>query len=250
MFKVGDSYKVKVEFPNGNVGFGRANILAKEGARFFVVVRNAREAKEHPPVGSLIYLVGNYQENLFNGLWSAKVVGEKIIEGSTALEISNPKFTPIQQRRKAVRKTFACPVTVVREETNEQPINASSRNISFGGIALESEDKALEKLLLGECVDVSFKTKFGSVDVKCRTVRTDYNWLANRSDAGLEFVELDPQQKDLLEKLLNSLGADSEETDRGNMQAGLAGWMKGSKIDTKFVKKTIEESEIQESNEE
>ncbi|MBX9771230.1 MAG: PilZ domain-containing protein [Candidatus Obscuribacterales bacterium] len=244
MFKVGDSYKVKVEFPNGNVGFGRANILAKEGARFFVIVRNAREAKEHPPVGSRIYLVGNYQENVFNGLWSAKVVGQRIIDGATAVEISNPKFTPIQQRRRATRKAFVCPVMVVREEKGEEPIKANSRNISFSGIALESEDKALDKLLAGECVDISFKTKFGLVEAKCRTVRTEYNWLANRTDAGLEFVELEPKQKDLLEELLNSLGADEDETvDKGNMSAGLAGWMKGSKSDTKFVKKSSEESE-------
>ncbi len=239
MFKVGDSFKVKVEFPNGNVGFGRANILAKEGARFFVVVRNAREGKEHPPVGSVIYLVGNYQENVFNGLWSAKVVGEKIIDGSTASEISNPKFTPIQQRRKATRKSFVCPVSLEREEKEQGAIKTSSRNISFSGIALESEDKALQKLLVGECVNISFKTKFGQIEAKCRTVRTDYNWLANRADAGFEFVELEPKQKDLLENLLNSLGADEEETaDKGNMSSGLAGWMKGGKTDTKFVKKT------------
>lgn len=239
MFKVGDSFKVKIEFPNGNVGFGRANIRAKEGARFFVVVRNAREGKEHPPVGSVIYLVGNYQENVFNGLWSAKVVGEKIIDGSTALEISNPKFTPIQQRRKATRKSFVCPVNLEREEKGT--IKTSSRNISFSGIALESEDKALQKLLVGECVNITFKTKFGQIEAKCRTVRTDYNWLANRADAGFEFVELEPKQKDLLENLLNSLGADEEEiVDKGNMSSGLAGWMKGGKTDTKFVKKTTE----------
>lgn len=242
MFKVGDSYKVKIELPNGNVGYGRANILAKEGARFFVVVRNAKEAKQHPPVGSRIYLVGNYQENVFNGLWSAKVVGEKIIEGSTAVEISNPKFTPIQQRRRATRKAFDCPVLIVKEDKEE--LKANSRNISFSGIALESEDKALDKLLVGECVDISFKTKYGAVQAKCRTVRTEYNWLANRTDAGFEFVELEPNQKDLLEKLLNSLGAEAdEEIDKGNMTPGLAGWMKGGKTDTTFVKKTVETPE-------
>lgn len=135
----------------------------------------------------------------------------------------------------------------MRKEKDQEPIKASSRNISFSGIALQSDDKNLDKLLIGECVDISFKTKFGLIEAQCRTVRTEYNWLANRTDAGFEFVELEPKQKELLETLLNSLGADESETvDKGNMQPGLAGWMKGGKTDTKFVRKSTEESDPQE----
>ncbi len=238
-FQSGRSFKVKVELAHGAVGFGRAFVLDRQGNKIYVQLKTSKDENQVLPKGSRLWFVSDAPTNPFAGVWATTVTGTRIIGGHTVMECNLPKFEPQGQKRKTQRVPLDCPVRLVREKGNEVGYDIRSRNISLSGIGLEVFSSGVDKdFPVGELVKLILESPSGEVPLTARVVRTDYNWLANRTAIGLEFVEVSDQTEKSLDALYHAQGGSSEgeEGEAKSAQHGLAGWVTTSKSDWKLVR--------------
>lgn len=239
MFRRGKVLKVKVELSPDVIGFGRATILESEGSRLFLQLKTSKGEKRNLPKGTRVWFVSDSADNPFNGLWSTTIVSSRMIGGKTALECARPKFEAVVQRRKHKRIAVTCPVRMQGDKFEK--LHAQTRNLSRSGVGLELNEDCNDLFPLGHHIDFVIDTPFGPVSVTSRVIQSRYNWLANRTDIGMEFVKISEEAKQTLERLLLSLGGQPrvapEGKEKGAPTTGqLSNWLKSTKDNVSFVK--------------
>ena len=238
-FQSGRSFKVRVELAHGEVGFGRASVLDRQGNKIYVQLKTSKDENQVLPKGSRLWFVSDAPTNPFAGVWATTVTGTKIIGGHTVMECNLPKFEPQTQKRKTQRVALDCPVRLVREKGHEVGYDIRSRNISLSGIGLEAFSSGVDKdFPVGEVVQLILEGPTGNVPLTARVVRTDYNWLANRTTIGLEFVDVTDQIEKSLDQIYQAQGGTdpAAEPETQSAPQGLAGWVRSSKSDWKLVR--------------
>lgn len=241
-FQSGRSFKVKVELANGEVGYGRASVLDRQGNRIYVQLKTSKGENQVLPKGSHLWFISDAPTNPFAGVWGTTVTGTKIIGGHTVMECSLPKFEAQAQKRKTQRVLLDYPVRLVREKGHEVAYEIRSRNISLTGIGLEAFSAGVDKdFPVGGLVQLILEGPTGDVPLTARVVRTDYNWLANRTTIGLEFVDISDQAEKSLDQLYYAQGG-AEPGEQGSeseaTQQGLASWVRTSRSDWKLLRST------------
>ncbi len=239
MFRPGKVLKVKVELSPDVVGFGRATIVESEGKRLFLHLKTAKGEKRTLPKGTRVWFVSDAADNPFDGLWSTTIVSSRLIGGKTALECARPKFEAEMQKRKHKRISVNCAVKLHGEQFEK--LYATTRNLSRSGVGIETAEDCSDIFPIGHHVDIVIETKLGPVATTVRVIQARYNWLANRTDVGFEFVKIDQAATELVEKLLQSLGAQARLAPDGKdgvigPQGQLSGWLKSTKDNVSFVK--------------
>jgi c-di-GMP-binding flagellar brake protein YcgR len=239
MFRIGKVLKVKVELSPEVVGFGRATILASDGGRIFLQLKTSKGDKRNLPKGTRVWFVSDSADNPFNGLWSTTILSTRNMGGKTALECARPKFEAVVQRRKQKRVHLNCAVRLQGELY--ETLDATTRNLSRSGVGIEISDDCVDVLKTGHHLDFVIDSPFGPITVKGRVIQSRYNWLANRTDVGIEFVKVPNDGNDTLERLLLSLGGQArlapEGKEKGTARGGqLSGWLKSTKDNVSFVK--------------
>lgn len=221
MLDPGKSYKVKVEIEPGKIGYGRATVIEKAGSRTFIQLRTSKELNYVLPTGSRLWFVSDSPSSTMNGLWSTTVVGTKIFTGRTAMECGQLKFEALTQRRRSQRVPFNCPVRLVGQPLS---YHVRSRNISRSGIGLEANSQYVDEFPVGEEIEIILITPVGELPIKCTVIRTEYNWLSNRTVIGLQFITMSQEAVETLERLRSS--ADERESTEGT--AKLSSTLSGS----------------------
>jgi len=234
MFQAGKTYKVKVELTSGEVGFGRATIVSKEGSKLLVQLSTSKKTNQVLPKGSRLCFVTDSVNNPFQGLWMTTVGGSRIHGGKTIMECGNPKFEAVGQRRKSQRLPLNCPVKVITADGQELSYPVNSKNISESGIGLETQRQDVAEFQADGCVNIVIDCQPQAISLKCRVVRVQHNWLANYTEIGLEFVNPDEESSAALRQLLESLSRQRQdaEADEGK----LTSWMKSSRDSMHFIK--------------
>ncbi len=223
MLQPGRSYKVKVEMEPGKVGYGRATVVEKTGNRVVIQVRTSKESNQVLPRGSRLWFVSDSPATTLNGLWSTTVVGTRIVRGHAAMECGTLKFEPLAHRRRSQRVPLAVPVRLAGKQL---PYEVRSRNISRSGIGLEACSQYVDEFPVGEDVDIVLDTPLAAVQIKCRIIRTEYNWFANRTEIGLQFLEMSQDAIETLEQLRST--ADQTATESGDQPGNLRTTLSGS----------------------
>lgn len=257
MFEKGKVYKVKVESVPGEAGFGRATIVDRIGSQLCVQLKTSREANKVLPKGTRIWFVSDSPTNTFNGMWSSSVIGAQIAGGRTVMVCATPRLEALLQRRRTPRVVMDAAVRMsCGENEHKHFTECRSQDISRSGIALETPSDLPPGVEVGNTVALEIHSPHGEINARGRVIRVDKNWLANKNNVGLEFVEISPENKEALEKLLILLGSKtkSEDNEEESVVSGLFGWMGGrDKQDTSLVKgSSIDhdlEGQIEESDE-
>lgn len=240
MFRPGKVLKVKVELSPDVVGFGRATIVESEGSRIFLQLRTSKGEKRNLPKGTKVWFVSDSAESPFNGLWSTTIVNSKMIGGKTALECTRPKFEAAVQRRKHRRVAVSCPVRVHGDKFDR--LHITTRNVSRSGIGLEANDDCTDDFPSGHHFDLNIDSPIGPIQATARVIQARYNWLANRTDVGLEFVKVEQDAVLTLDRLLVAIGGQPRFAPEGKegrstgAPGQLSGWLKSSKDNVQFVK--------------
>lgn len=261
MFRPGKVLKVKVELSQEMVGFGRATILEADGNRLYLQLKTSKGQRRVLPKGTKVWFVSDTATNPFNGLWSTTIVSSKIIGGKTAMECNRPKFEALVQKRKQRRVALNCPVRLEGDLWKEVQ-QANTRNISRSGLGIEIHDDCAEQFQTNHHVDIVVETPVGEIAITSRIVQSRYNWIANRTDIGLEFVRMELEAVSMLDRLLMQLGGkprtapEGKERGKENKAGGpgpLSGWLKSSKDNISFVKmkehetiSTLSEADLEE----
>lgn len=235
MFQVGKSYKVKVELSSGEVGIGRATLVEKQGNKLLIQLRTSRQPNQVLPRGSKFWFVSDSPDNPFNGLWSTMVTGARIHNGKTLMECSNPKFEQAVQKRATERLSLSCPVKVYSQPDLQVPYEIFARNISQSGIGLEASSQDVHEFVVGEHVVIVIESPIGDIAITCRVIRTQYNWLANRTAIGLEFFDMSAGTTSSLAKLLESIGNKQGSEGELEKKRKLSDWMKSSYDNLRLV---------------
>lgn len=240
MFEKGKVYKVKVESIPGEAGFGRATIVDRIGSQLCVQLKTSREANKVLPKGTRIWFVSDSPTNTFNGMWSSSVIGAQIAGGRTVMVCATPRLEALLQRRRTPRVVMEAPVKMFCGDNDHKPsTDCRSQDISRSGIALETPSDLPQGVEVGTTVALAIQSPHGDINARGRIIRIDKNWLANKNILGLEFVEISPENKEALEKLLILLGskAKKDDNEEDSVVSGLFGWMGGrDKEDTSLVK--------------
>lgn len=239
MFRQGKVLKVKVELSPEVVGFGRATIVEVDGNRIFLQLKTAKGEKRTLPKGTRVWFVSDSVDNPFNGLWSTTIVSHKMIGGKTALECARPKFEAVVQRRKQKRLTVSCPVRVHGEQFDK--LRCNTRNLSRSGSGIEVFDDCEELFSVGHNITVTIDSQTGPIDCTARIIQSRYNWLANKTDIGLEFVEISQETQAALERLMQSSLEQPQHAPSGKEKGGqangqLSSWLKSTKDNVSFIK--------------
>lgn len=240
MFRRGKVLKVKVELSPEVVGFGRATILESEAGRIFLQLKTAKGEKRSLPKGTRVWFVSDSADNPFNGLWSTTILNTRLISGKTALECARPKFEAVVQRRKNKRVAVHCAVRLQGEKYDN--LQATTRNLSRSGVGIELSEDCSDLFPTGYYIDFVIETPFGPVSVTARVIQSRYNWLANRTDIGVEFIEPTEEAITIVDRLLLSLGGqprlapDGKEKGFAQPTGQLSGWLKSTKDNVNFVK--------------
>lgn len=239
MFRRGKVLKVKVELSPEVIGFGRATILESEPGRIFLQLKTSKGERRNLPKGTRVWFVSDSADNPFNGLWSTTILSSRNIGGKTALECARPKFEAVVQRRRHKRIQVSCAVRF--QGAPFENIDATTRNLSRSGVGIEITDDCVDVLKTGHLVDFIIDSPFGPIAVKGRVIQPRYNWLANRTDVGIEFVKVPQEAYQTLDRLLLSLAGQArvapEGKEKGTARAGqLSGWLKSTRDNVSFVK--------------
>jgi hypothetical protein len=237
MLESGKSYKVKVELEPGKIGYGRAAVVEKNAGRTYVHLKTSKENNTVLPTGSRLWFVSDSPTATLNGLWSCNVVGTKIFSGKTAMECGPLKFEPLTQRRKSQRVPLTCPVRL-----NGPPLSYGlrSRNVSRSGIGLEAYSQYVDEFPVGGDVDIVMGTPVGEVPIKCKVIRTEYNWLSNLTVIGLQYVSMSQEAVEILERLRN--GSEQGEPVEGgsSLSTSLSGSLRTTRENLRLTKTRIE----------
>jgi c-di-GMP-binding flagellar brake protein YcgR len=239
MFRRGKVLKVKVELSPEVVGFGRATIVDSDGGRLFLQLRTSKGEKRTLPKGTRVWFVSDSPDNPFNGLWSTTIVSSRQIHGKTALECTRPKFEAVLQRRRARRISASIPVRLQGEKYEKY--RAATRNLSRSGVGIEVYDDCVDDFSSGHYIDIVIDSASGAIESRARVIQSRFNWLANRTDVGLEFIDISEEARAVLERLFMSLGGQPRPAPEGkDKQAAPAGrlstWLKTTKDNVSFIK--------------
>jgi hypothetical protein len=170
-------------------------------------------------------------------MWATSVTGTKLFQGKTALECGPLKFESLAQRRKSQRIPLSCPVRLVGKQLS-YPVR--SRNISKSGIGLEAFSQYIDEFPVGENVEIVVSTPVGAIPLKCQVIRTEYNWLSNRSIIGLQFVAMSQAAVELLENLHSNITALDDESSRRKASTSLAGNIRTTRDNLRLTKSGTE----------
>lgn len=241
MFRHGKVLKVKVELSPEVVGFGRATIVQSEGSRLFLQLKTAKGEKRTLPKGTRVWFVSDSIENPFNGLWSTTVLGSRMIGGKPALECGRPKFEAVMQRRQHKRLVMVAPVRLQGEKYEQ--LQASTRNLSHSGVGIEVAEDCSEIFPAGHYVDFIIDSAAGPVNLTARVINSRFNWLGNRTEIGLEFVNVTAEAAATIKRLLASeearprLAPEGKEKVLAPQGSGqLSTWLKSTRDNVNFVK--------------
>lgn len=239
MFRRGKVLKVKVELSSDVVGFGRATVVESQGSRLFLQLRTSKGEKRNLPKGTRVWFVSDSPLNPFNGLWCTTILNSRIVEGKTALECSRPKFEAKLQKRKFKRVSIICPVRIHGQKFDD--LKAATCDVSRTGVGLETFDDHVDLFTVGHNIDLTLDSAAGPIHVTARIVQSRFNWLANKTDIGLEFIQVEDHAVELLEKLLQSVAGERgfapAGKESGALQTGqLSSWLKSTKDNVDFVK--------------
>jgi c-di-GMP-binding flagellar brake protein YcgR len=234
MFHSGQILKAKVEIGPGTEGFGKVQILKTDSKRIYLQFKTSKNEAQILPVGSKLWITTESKDSPFLGVWFATVVGSRVVENKTALEVTNPKFTKAPQRRMHERLTFECPVELSGHNLGEISSIVQSRNISRSGLGLEVDSAISDVLTVGDTIDVKVLSTPEELKAVAKVIRSQYNMLSTKTLVGLEFVEIDETNKQALNSLLEEL--QSKQNTDSNADSGLSSWVKSERGDSSFLK--------------
>ncbi len=176
-------------------------------------------------------------------MWATSVLGAQLFSGRTALVCSAPRLEALLQRRRTPRAALDVNATI-RLENEEGVFHLRTQDISSSGIAFISQMDLPEKFSVGESIVVNVETKTGRIDAVCRVIRTERNWLANKTVMGVEMTDMDDDSSERLMNLLSLLGLDNKpEEEAAKPASKLFGWKgehRGQREDRSFIRKTGE----------
>jgi c-di-GMP-binding flagellar brake protein YcgR len=238
MFRPGKVLKVKVELTPDLVGFGRVTVIEERSNRLFLELRTGKGEKKSLPRGAKIWFVSDVGEMPFNGLWSTTILNSRVVKGKTALECASPKFEAHIQRRKMKRVAVTWTMNLHGDEYDQ--LEVAARNVSRTGIAAEVYEDWTQLFTVGHNLDFTLETPSGPIETTGRLVQVRFNWLANKTDIGLEFVNLSQQATQLLDEVLKTTAGQRDLAPAGkdvSSAAGrITGWLKQGKENVSFVK--------------
>ena len=209
MFEQGSTLRVKIEASAGKVGFGRATIVKKEANKLYMHLATGLDTAQHLPQGARVWFIDDHVSRPAPGTWATQVTGAKIVAGQTLVECPMPKFEPLQQKRKFQRYAFSNAVML----NGSSNVELRSRNISKSGIALEVQGQADHVFKVGDSISITIESKVGDITIGCLVIRVHSNWLANRTDIGLEFKDIQGKNQELLNQLIDLLEQSSGNAD-------------------------------------
>ncbi len=254
MFRPGQVFKVKVELSPELVGFGRATILQSERKHILFRLKNSRGDKQTVPKGTRIWFVSNMSDNRMNGLWHSVVTDVRLLAGQQAIECRVPVFEPFsdrpEQRRRHKRAALQVPVKMLGTQWEDLEDSVISRNISRSGIGISVLQECPQRFTPGEEVDFILQTVTVDIELQGRIINARYNWLSNRTDVGLELLNMTPKSVDSLDRILLWLGSrprkEAPEEAQKSETGALAAWLKSEKGDRKLLRTAsgASESEI------
>lgn len=241
-FRAGRIYKIKVEFGPDRVGFGRATVVMADNHDIFIQIRSSKGGRKMLPNGSRVWFVGDSSTNPFNGLWSTSVIDTRIVNGKTVMRCPTPRFQSLSQRRQHDRAPFRAPVRIEAPQFAELRGEIYCRNLSRSGMGISIGLDCAEKFSPGAEIDLILEGPNAEVFTSVKVLRSKYNWLANRTDVGLEFCDMSHHSAEALDKLLVWLGSrprkagGGEEGEDDTTGGGLYRWMKSTRDDLSLLK--------------
>lgn len=234
MLELGRSYKVKVELEPGKVGYGRATVLEKTGSKSYIQLRTSKELNHVLPGGSRIWFVTDSPTSTLNGMWTTNVTGTKLFNGKTAMECGPLKFEAMAQRRRSQRVPLVCPVRLSEQQLSYA---VRSRNVSRSGIGLEANSQYVDEFPVGELVEIVLLAPMGELPIKCRVIRTEYNWLSNKTTIGLQFEAMSQEVIEALEKLRSqSDGNEENRSSASSLRDTLSGPLRKSRNNMRLTR--------------
>jgi c-di-GMP-binding flagellar brake protein YcgR len=254
MFRPGQIFKVKVELTPETVGFGRATIVECDRKHIIFSLKTTRGDKHAMPRGTRIWFVGNAADNRMNGLWCSVVTDIRLHAGKQAFECKIPVFEPfdtkMEQRRRHKRAALQAHVKLSGDSWSDLKDLVVSRNLSRSGIGLSVLKDCPDRFTPGEWLEIVLQTSTLEIPLKGRIINKRYNWLSNRTDVGLEFLELEDSSVDSLDQVLRWLGSRTrksvETADEKKNDGALATWLRTEK-DNRSLLRTAPGAEKEES---
>lgn len=237
MFRRGKVLKVKVELSPDVVGFGRVTVIEEHSNRIFLQLRTSKGEKRTLPRGAKIWFVSDVADMPFNGLWSTTILNSRVVKGKTALECTSPKFEAHVQRRRLKRVNISWPVRI--HGVSYEQLEAAARNVSRNGVAAEVYEDCTQLFTAGHNIDFTLDTPGGPIGTTGRIVQVRFNWLANKTDLGIEFVGLSDESRERLDQVLAGLAGQREAAPAGKDVSGggrISHWLKAGKDNVSFVK--------------
>lgn len=231
MFHPGNVLKVKVEIAPGEVGFGRATVIDRIGNQILIQIKTAKESNKAFEKGTKLWFVNETNTATFNGMWASSVIDQRLVGGRKAMLCSAPKLEPIIQRRGQVRARLDVPVKL-KFADSEEPIDFRSVDICQSGMSIESSTSLPSSPESGDMVGILVATPQGDFFSSARVVRVERNWLVNKVEIGVEFMDMPKDAEEILDKILIVLGQsprDSQNQEAVKQQAqqgGLSRWAK------------------------
>lgn len=238
MFKVGQTYKVKLAFSPGSTGFGRAELVCLEAQRIYIRLKLSKPEKVALPPGTRIWFVGTDSENFFNGLWFSEITGEKYIGGQSCYECRLPKFEMQAQKRNKERFEISAPVKLLGDEWRNLRASVEAQNISKLGMGLSVSGKFLDFFPPGKELLVELQGENFSIESRVKIVSSRLNWFYNRTEIGVEYCQKDYAATNTLDRLLSYLAGKKEKSMKSVLSesGSLAKWVKAEKDEFRFVK--------------
>lgn len=231
MFHPGNVLKVKVEIAPGEVGFGRATVIDRVGSQILIQIKTTKESNKAFEKGTKLWFVSDTTTSTFNGMWASSVIEQRLVGGRKAMLCSAPKLEPIVQRRGQSRAKLDVAVKLKLADC-EEPIDFRSVDICQSGMSVVSSSTLSTSIDAGDMVGILVATPQGEFFSSARVVRVELNWLVNKVEIGVEFMEMQKDAEEILDKILVVLGEmprDSQNLERlkeQTQQGGLSRWVK------------------------
>ncbi len=229
MFHPGSVLKVKVELAPGEVGFGRATVIDRVGSQILVQIKTAKESNKAFEKGTKLWFVSETATSTFNGMWASLVVEQRLVGGRKAMLCSAPKLEPIVQRRGQIRAKLDVAVKIKFREV-EEPVESRSIDLCQSGMSIETQSALPQSIESGEMVGILVETPQGEFFSSARVVRVERNWLVNKVEIGVEFMDMLKDAEEILDKILVVLGQAPRNTQNIELlkeqagKSGLSGW--------------------------
>lgn len=227
MFHPGSVLKVKVEIRPGELGFGRATVIDRVGNQILVQIKTSKESNKAFEKGTKLWFVSETATATFNGMWASYVVEQRLVGGRKAMLCAAPKLEPIVQRRGQMRAKLDVGVKI-RFAGTDEPVEFRSIDICQSGMSVETSANLPQNLESGDMVGLLVEAPPGEFFSSARVVRVERNWLVNKVEIGVEFMDMPKDVEEILDKTLVKLGQtqDVDLTKDKGQATGLSGWAK------------------------